>query len=450
MTTPIRQAPHSPIAEAALIGAVLIDPASVFRDVAPIMRVDDLYGDRHREIWEACVRLSAEHGGDVPLPILVGRLRQYGDDAPGRELERLMTETPGPAGAASYAREVAAKARLRRLCDACHRAVWAAGAADASQADAVLAKALADITPACTVSGATKALRLADVELACIERLESGERAMIPTGLSAFDGMFDGLPESGTVTVLGYPGSGKSTLALSLLVARAAYQPVRVYQVEMAPERMGATVLSQATQIGVHAMMNQGVVPTAEQSARLRAAQARHTDLPLTIAERSADAPTIYAECVQAHAQHGPGCVLIDYVQDLPGWGQFVELVPKITESMRVLSMIARDMGWLVVIVSQLGKEVAKSNREPGMADGVGSGAIEQRSDLMLSVWREHQGEPCDGSEAWRMRQRKVKVRSLKNKYGPLGAQYLAFDGASMTFRGPTPEEDMAWNTGVA
>jgi replicative DNA helicase len=449
MTPTIRQSPHAPLAEVALIGALLIDPVPVIRDVAQIMRADDLYGDRHREVWDVVVGLSREHGGDVPIPVLAGRLRQFGDEPVTGELERYMTETPGPAGAASYAKEIAAKARLRRLCDACHRAVWAASNADASKADEVLSSALADITPACTVAGSTKALRLADVELACIERLESGERAMIPTGLSTFDSMFDGLPQSGTVTIMGYPGSGKSTLALAFAVSRALTQPVRIYQIEMAPERMGATVLSQATQIAVHDMLNRGIFPNEYQSQALRAAQAKHADLPVTIAEKSADATTIYAECLQAHAQHGPGCVLIDYVQDLPGWGQFTELVPKITESMRVLSMIARDLGWLVIVVSQLGKEVAKQNKRPGMADGVGSGAIEQRSDLMLSVWREFQSQPFDGSDAWPLRQRKVELRSVKNKYGTLATQYLAFDGPSMTFRGPTPEEDMAWNTGV-
>jgi hypothetical protein len=147
-------------------------------------------------------------------------------------------------------------------------------------------------------------------------------------------------------------------------------------------------------------------------------------------------------------AKVGRGVVVVDYVQNLPGFGPFLEDKTRIAESMRWLQRIGREAGWLCIVVSQVDKKTVKENKRPGMADGLGAGEIEHASGMILSVWRPHQGEPkalSDNEHIWHLRQRMTEVTVLKNKYGERGTSVVAFDAARMVFRTPTPNEQEAW-----
>lgn len=109
--------PHSAEAEMALLGAMILDPASVAA-VAPVLAgPGDFYSDAHAAVYAALVRVYASTP-NADLVVLLDHLRDRGelDLIGGPEyLQKLASETPGSTGAAHYARIVADKAKLRRL-----------------------------------------------------------------------------------------------------------------------------------------------------------------------------------------------------------------------------------------------------------------------------------------------------------------------------------------------
>lgn len=440
-----RQVPHSPEAEMAVIGAAVLSPA-IIPEIAPTIQGEDFYDPRHDRIWTQMVRAYRENAGQIDNVLLTAM------GADGKYLATLAEQCPGYTLAGHYARVVRDKARLRRLIECC-----AAIAQDAYQtegeADPVLTRAMNKMVGLCRVASTDAVVQLVEVEAELIEGLGKKPPAMIPSGVGKFDREFGGIPAQGVVTVMGYPASGKTThlmrMALNIATGRTGVaRPVRIYSYEMGPDRLAGTMLSIETGLGVHGMMNTGQAPSREEYEELQRALAAHAGADISIAPRSVDAPTIYNECIAAHARRGKGVVVVDYVQDLPAFAKHANDAERISASMAYLALIARDLGWLVMVASQLDKASAKINKRPTAADGIGTSAIEQRSDFMMSVYRPYQTENIDsagGREFYLARQRCVVLEVLKNKFGQKGAVKAAFDGSTLTLREPTNEEVLTW-----
>lgn len=446
----------------ALLGALLLVPtqaAGIFSTV----RGEDFYDERHAAIFNA-IKRAYTAAPDADLVLISNALRDRGslEMVGGNEyLVKLANETPSAVGAPHYARLVRDKARLRRVVDTAQgiqEQALKAGAVDTEEVEDVCREALAALAEVCRPEERVAAVRLAEAERGVIESLQSQQSDNLPTGVGAWDRVGGGMPRSGLCVLAGYPGGCKTTLAMTVSVNMAlAGSRVRVFSYEQNAKRIAATVLSGATGYPVHDWLNTGRDPTGPELDVLEKVARRHDPLDFKITERGMDAPAIFNTCVAANADGGaPGVAVVDYVQDLPPFGPYQEITPKITESMRWLARIARDLGWLVIAVSQLDKQAGREHRRPQLSDGLGSSAIEQRADLFMSVWRPYQREaPPRGAErwsgpdgdTWRQRQTCVEVASLKNKYGALATCHMAFDGRSLQFRDPTEEETSAWMT---
>jgi len=217
-------------------------------------------------------------------------------------------------------------------------------------------------------------------------------------------------------------------------------------------------LLSQVCALNVHGLLNRGGVAAPEVLDQVAAAARLHANVDFAMFEDNLDPNAIYSEVAVLAEKHPRGVVVVDYVQDIPPFGQFIDQTPRITEAMRILARIARELGWLVIVVSQVGKEAGKKNEQPQLSDALGSSSIEQRSDLISFVWRPHQREVRPAGErpvgwdqddsawaAWEARFKRCRVGIIKNKYGRLGHKDFVFDGASMKFRNPTEDEERYW-----
>jgi len=402
---------------------------------------------RHSRLWDAIGICWVEHGS-VDMALLKSALR------PGEDADAMLSLAAKCAESVptwrtwnSYAKIVNEKWRLRRLMRACQSAAWQLS--KAGDGDDTITRVMDEIGKAGRAEARDDSIQLAAAERGLMDMLERREAQCVPTGLDLFDREFVGLPKTGLVSIFGYPASGKTTLTLNVseqLAARGL--PVRVFSYEQNATRIAATMLSLSTGLSVHSWINQGRQPDEIESAALTKAIQQHATMDFGVVDRSLDAPGIFRECQAVGLKGRPGVAVVDYIQNLPGWGVFQELTPRITESMRWMQRIARDLGWLVISVSQLDKQASKENRRPSLADGLGSSAIEQYSDMIVSVYRPHQREVLDDSlEAmrWTHRQRRCEVSVLKNKYGPNGSIDLSFDMKKMKFRAPNQDERGSW-----
>lgn len=445
-----RDPPFSIESERAFLGAMVCDPANI-TEASGIVTVPEMfYRESHETIWRALLDL-----GDAADPAsLLSRLES------SRVLEQVggadyITEIVNggwsPGNWPHYAKVIRDRYRLRELIASATDTITKAYDCPEGEVDALVDSAIGSSARIATVGSDLPIVTMAEANRR-IDNMLGKEPETRKCGVPHIDQLLGGLPKRGLFTVIGHPGGGKTTWALGAVLGAAKENPipVRVVSYEQDAIRTQATLLSIESGQQIHGYLNTGSPPGAEEAREISEAMSRQQPLDFAMIDRSIDAPAIYREIATTHARTGPGIVMVDYIQNLPGFGAFQEATPKIEESCRILASIARDFGWLVVMVSQPDKASSKHNSRPTAADAKGSSAIQQASDFIVYVWREHQQEPAPvgGGKAhaeWAAKQRKTEIGVVKNKYGKHGTEYVALDTKRMAFREPGGFERTAW-----
>lgn len=461
--------PAAPEAEMAVLGSIIIEPRMlplVHRKIRP----RHMHNQKHELIYQALIDVCAKNAGECDMVLLIDALRnrevgqgrsQYDFVGGTPYLQEIVEGVPAPTNAEYFADIVAQKARLRAVIEECGQLIWDVQHRP-DEANEKLSKAVESLARISRGEAGRAPVLLGSVATEVIASLHNGRSSMLLTGVEQFDAIAGGVPASGVVTCYGYPASGKTTfmivgaLNIACGIGGLAERPVRVCSYEQGPQRVTATLLSSWGKVNVHRLMNRGDAPSAEEVVRLEAAARAWDGLDFGIWTENMDPHAMFAECQAITNSKGPGVLVVDYIQDVPPFGEFTEANARISESMRILARIANDLKWLVLVVSQLGKVKGEgANRRPGMSDALGSSAIEQRSDMIISVWRPDQhvnvAAGLDAVQAERAkrivhdRRARTIISVIKFKYGGTGSCEVYFDAPVMTYRAPTAEESRAW-----
>lgn len=439
-----RPMPFSLEAEMALLGSMLLDPRVVPDVVGVVTSADDLYAEAHRAIYGATLA-TYEATPNAELVEVLETLRGRGqlEQIGGADyLSKLVNETPSAAGAGRYAKIVADKARLRRLIDAADQTIFDALHCGLFEVDEIMTKSLDRVMAiGASRGGDDRVVSLAAADYDLLAQLGDKSGAQLPIGIQSFDDNTGGLPPQGLYTVYGYTSSGKTTLCLQIAGSVSIVHGfwVLVFSYEQPCRRVAATMLSAGAGINVHRLMSRGELPTDAERAKLEAVMGQHAGLRFGIVEENLNAADIYAKCAVWKAKLGPrGCVIVDYIQNLPPIAGIIDDTPRINESMRWLQRTARDLDLLVMAVSQVNRAGGTSDRPPRITDALGGVAIEARSDCIAAVYRPHLMTPCpvEPSEIpeWKEKQSIAQVHLLKSKYGPRGMATMHFNAAAMRF----------------
>lgn len=218
--------PHSPEAEMALLGAMILDP-SIVHDVVPIVRTPEaFYSEAHGAIYDALVRMyDQKQSGDLVL--LHEELRdkeQLAGVGGAAYLAKLAEETPGPASAAYFARIIADKHKLRQLINAGGKILYDAynaGAAGAEGAREVVDAAetlIFEIAQQEETSAAERLNILLDREVQRLESLQGRGVSGVPTGYADLDELTSGLQQGEMIIIAARPSMGKCLAAESEIV----------------------------------------------------------------------------------------------------------------------------------------------------------------------------------------------------------------------------------------
>jgi hypothetical protein len=206
-----RVSPHNLEAERAVLGAILVDPAT-FEGASELIQPDDFFRDAHRWIFDAMTAVRAR--GATPDPItLADQLAFEGrlDEVGGRPfLFQLTDGVPKAARIKNYAAIVRDKSTCRRII---RRAADALSLAYEGDVDGSLESLSSAAGIAPTNGIAPRCLSLAEF---FAEHAES--TAVAPV----IDGLF---PGNGIVLVSGQPRDGKSLVVLECFLARATATP---------------------------------------------------------------------------------------------------------------------------------------------------------------------------------------------------------------------------------
>jgi replicative DNA helicase len=385
-----RVPPHSLEAEAAVLGAVLLNNAAL-PVAAPLLKAEDFYAARHRLIWEAMGRLARAGepldavtvGNDM---IKAGTLEEAGG---ALAFERLTDAVVTVANVEHYARIVVRKAALRRVIHAA-QGIAAEAYANGGEDETVeefLAQARADFSAAAlSLASAGRVCQSASEGMhALFNALEAG-RPVVETMPLGFGGLR--IPR-GTPTVIGgRPSNGKSVVAMTAARNLAAQGRVGIYfSLEETARVQWARLACQMSGIAARRILDCDVRgPEFKELADAASDAAR---LNLYLCDRTGvDSMFLRQEAAAHKERYGLDFVVVDYIQlirERVRAGQARH--ERYAEAMQGLVDLARELDIAVVVVSQIRRsqfDAGKVPAPPSIEQLKESGEIEQAAKLVL------------------------------------------------------------------
>ena len=461
-----RALPHNVEAEAALLGALMIDNRLV-ADVQMLLRADHFFENLHGRIYSAILTMADRNM--VANPVTLRPM--FDADEPMKDLggpgylAKLTGSGAALIGARDFARQVYDLALLRELVNVGREMVE--GALDTSEAidpKAEIEKAemaLYTVAEAGGETGGTKtfaqATKLA-VEMAEKARNSGGGLSGITTGLESLNARTGGLHHSDLLILAGRPGMGKTALATNIAFntarrwlrdqedgiapEKSAGARVAFFSLEMSADQLATRILAENSGISSESL-RMGKITTSDFRNLARAAAELQT-LPLFID----DTPALTIAALRTRArrmkrQHKIGFIVVDYLQLLQGSGNGRDgnRVQEISEISRGLKTLAKELDVPVLALSQLSRAVEqREDKRPQLSDLRESGSIEQDADIVLFVYREEYyvaaQEPRDADDPkmaeWAAQMEKVhglaEVVIAKQRHGATGKVRLKFE----------------------
>lgn len=427
-------------AELAVLGALLIDPATA-DDVAPLLDAQDFYRDAHREVFLAILELLSSSGRQVDVITVSDQLRRRGTlDAVGGLpfLMELAEIVPTSAHAVHYARIVREKSVLRRIIETGGHMVGLAFQAE-DNADEILDQAQHALFELAQ-QGRREPQRLQSILVRTLERVEqmAGKKGLagIATGFHDFDRITSGMQASDLWVVAARPSMGKTNFCLNIArhVAVHEHVPVVIFSLEMSQEQLALRLISAEADLDGQRLRNGDL--TDEMWSHLTHALGRLGDAPIYIDDTPALSPLeLAAKARSLHRKHDLGLVIIDYIQLMSGRGRSENRQQEISEISRGLKALARELEVPVLTLSQLSRAVeSRNDKHPMLSDLRESGAIEQDADLVAFIYRDDYYVKDSAAPG------QAEVIIAKQRNGPTGTVTLAFRKDTGKFLSVLPE----------
>jgi len=443
--------PHNVEAEAALLGALMIDNR-LAEDIQLKLRPDHFFEPLHGRVYEQILKLIDRNMIASPVTL-----------RPFFEADEEMKEVGGPAYLAQLTGSGAAIIGARDFADQIYelallRALIAVGremvehALDTSvevdpkgqieEAETALYRVAEEGGGEGSVKSFAQATRLA-VQMAEKALNTGGGLSGITTGLDSLNAKTGGLHHSDLIILAGRPGMGKTALATNIAfnaaqrlvrdgedgiaLERSAGAGVAFFSLEMSADQLATRIL--AEQSGIPSE-NLRMGKISQQDFRnLARAAATLESLPLYID----DTPALTIAALRTRArrlkrQKGIGLVVVDYLQLLQGSGRNGNdnRVQEISEISRGLKTLAKELNVPVIALSQLSRAVEqREDKRPQLADLRESGSIEQDADIVLFVYREEYyvasrepKRPVEGDDAKIFESHDQWARDMERVYG--------------------------------
>ncbi len=429
---PIRALPSNLEAEAAFLGAALIDNRTIEELTVPL-RPEHFFEPVHSRIYGRIQQLLDRNAVVTPVTLRPyfeadEALKELGGAA---YLARLTADGQGLLAPRELAQQIYDLALLRELVSVGRNLVNSA--LDTSEsvapmeqvalAEAALYQVAEGAATGSEAQGFSTATRTA---LGMIEQalLSGGHISGKTTGLTSLNEKVGGLHDSDLIILAGRPGMGKTALATNIAfnaadrlrrdladgiaADKSVGAATAFFSLEMSADQLATRILAEQSGISSEAL-RMGKI-SREDFQQLSYASQRLAELPLYID----DTPALSIAALRTRARrlkrrHNIGLVVVDYLQLLQGSGKASDnRVNEISEISRGLKTLAKELSVPVIALSQLSRAVEqRDDKRPMLSDLRESGSIEQDADMVWFVFREdyyiqnkEPQRPSDGDDA--------------------------------------------------
>ena len=419
----LRQAPHSPQAEQAVLGSMLIDPDCI-KDVMDKLRPEDFYLRANRDIFETIYHMFV-YSRPIDGVTVAGEMEKTGvyNDNTRDYLLQLMDVTPTSANVMEYVQIVLDKSLMRQVASAAGSisAMVLDGAGDAgAMLEAAEQKVYAIRRGRSAQNMVPVSMVLEDVMAHLAELTASGGKTLpgLSTGLSAVDTKINGLNKSDLLLLAARPGMGKTSMALNvaLSAARESGKTVAIFSLEMSKEQLVTRLIAseglvENTRLVTGNLRESDWQRIAEAASSLSRMDIRIDDNPLlTVADMNA----------KCRRLDNLGLVVIDYLQLMTSAGgkgySGENRQQAVSDISRMLKIMAKELQVPVLCLSQLSRANEKrDDKRPMLSDLRESGAIEQDADIVIALYRDgYYNKECENPNL-------AEAIILKNRHGETG-----------------------------
>jgi len=424
--------PHNVAAEAAVIGALLIDPDAILK-VRAGLDPEDFYVASRRWCYEAILRLF-EDDVQIDTVTVADELERKGvlkDVGGAARLTSLIGKTPTALNIQHYANIVRRTSQLRKLIDAGSKIIKL-GYSDNeelsieerySNAEKLLYESRAEDKSRTATVNIRQAMNELHDEID-YRRAHPGMSG-IPTGIGALDDMLDGMQKGNLIIIAGRPGMGKSSLALFIInhAAMCGYKCL-LFSQEMSRLQLSQRIVSMRTGINMQRIRKSEQLSDAELPVVFDQ-MAKASKLPIWISTMSVATPgAMRAEYRRYSATEG-GIDLV--VGDHLGLMSTDEHEKNEVVALGLIGRhskgLAGDEGIPVVLLHQLNRNVeTRVDKHPVLSDLRGSGKIEENADEILFLYRDVRHNP--NTEHPKI----AEINAAKQRNGPTGIVEVEFD----------------------
>ena len=480
----IRALPSNVEAEAAFLGAVLIDNR-ILEELQTPLKSDHFFAAVHGRVFERIQALIDRKAVVTPVT-----LKPYFESDEGLKelggvayLARLTSDGQGLLNPRELAEQIYDLALLRELISVGRNLVE--GALDTSDSVAPLeqvekaeAALYAVAEGAQTGSEAQSFAQATRASLEMIEKalLSGGHISGKTTGLTSVNEKIGGLHDSDLIILAGRPGMGKTSLVTNIAFNAAdrlrrdmadgitlkdsVGAGVAFFSLEMSADQLATRILAEQSGISSEALRMGRI--SREDFQQLSFASQRLAELPLYID----DTPALTIGSLRARARrlkrrHDIGLIIVDYLQLLQGSGRSDNRVNEISEISRGLKTLAKELSVPVIALSQLSRAVEqRDDKRPMLSDLRESGSIEQDADMVWFVFREDyyvaakepkqpQGNDDpkvqEAHAAWQAEMERVyglaELIVAKQRHGSTGKVRLRFESRITRFSDLAPDD---------
>ena len=262
---------------------------------------------------------------------------------------------------------------------------------------------------------------------ALIDHLEAGTRPVaVSTGLHPIDRILRMRPGQ-LVVLAARPSQGKTALALRIAehVALIDKIPVGFVSLEMPTADLLGRMASGLSGVPFEDFEN----PDEDQYGKMVASLGHIKSAPVRFYDRGGTTlPQIVSLARRWKARHGIGLLVIDYLGLIKGDPKHRSRYESVTEISNGLKQLARDMDIVVLCLAQLNRAAA-DEEQPRLHHLRDSGAVEQDADAVCLL-HVTDIDYCH---------RKVSLLIEKQRNGPLGEVKLTMHGPTMRFEAVSP-----------
>lgn len=440
-----KRLPFSMPAEQSLLGAVLIDPASL-NEIAALMKGEDFYLEEHRQIYLAMQELFLANR-EIDVVTLIDMLVTRGvyDKAGGEDYIRTLSEAvPDALNIKDYARIVKEKSILRQLIAAAGEISESAYSEQESVASILdhAENLIFKIAQGRDTQNFRHIREVLQDVYGHLQELRTNAEATqgTKTGFSLLDRVLAGMGKSDLVLIGARPGMGKTSFALNIAtnVAKQTKKAVCIFSLEMSAEQLVNRVLASEALVNSYALRTGELTP--EDWEHLAVASGELSGCDILIDDTSG--MTVTAMKAKLRRVQNLGLVVIDYLGLMQGDRHNDNRVQEVSEISRSLKIMAKELMVPVICCAQLSRgPESRTDKKPMLSDLRDSGAIEQDADTVIFLYRSeyYKTDETANNQTTSI----AEVIIAKNRHGSTGNVPMGWNGQYTKFltieEGATP-----------